>query len=89
MFDRKYDRSNGWINHVSKPYMRKTIKCSCGYDTGLNQDGFLMVIPREGLICPRCRVVIIQGTFDHRSFDDQNSSNQYCLNYIRANCLCV
>lgn len=40
--------------------VRDTIKCWCGHDTGLSKNGFLMVIPEGGLICPKCKSVIIQ-----------------------------
>ncbi len=65
MFDYKYDRKNKskkWINRESRYHMKKTIKCSCGYDTGLNQNGFLMVIPCGGFICPQCGATLIQDT---------------------------
>lgn len=32
----------------------ETIKCSCGYDTGLNKNGFHKVIRDEGEKCPHC-----------------------------------
>lgn len=46
---------------LPKVPFRNTIKCPrCGYDTGLNPNGFHMVIPPEGLIC-KCGAVIIKG----------------------------
>lgn len=41
--------------------LRDTIKCpGCGYDTGLNPNGFLMVIPPGGLVC-HCGCIIIHS----------------------------
>ena len=49
-----------WKN-TPKPYIPQNIFCSCGYDTGLPSTGFLMVIPPEGLKCPKCGNTILQG----------------------------
>lgn len=54
---------NWWRGRDDKgvKIIRDTIKCWCGYDTGLSKNGFLMVIPQGGLICPKCKSVILEG----------------------------
>lgn len=60
------DRIRNWWrgqrkNADKSKVIRDTIKCWCGYDTGLSKNGFLMVIPQGGLICPKCKSVILEG----------------------------
>lgn len=52
---------DNWQDISSRYIPPETIKCSCGYDTGLAVAGFLMVIPPEGLKCPKCGNIIIRG----------------------------
>ena len=40
----------------------KTIKCGCGYDSGIPMgEPLLMVIPHDGLKCSQCGHILIQG----------------------------
>jgi len=56
----KKDDLKPWSPPPARP-LNNTIRCpSCGHDTGLNSNGFHMVIPSEGLICP-CGCVILKG----------------------------
>lgn len=60
MFKKVIDKLNPFGD--SWKITKNTIKCLCGYDTGLNQDGFLYCPPPEGLKCPECGAVILKGS---------------------------
>ena len=59
LFPKKIREDERWP--LPRNPLKNNITCVCGYDSGLPRAGFLMVIPPEGLICPKCGRVILQG----------------------------